>query len=65
MDRRTLIGFAAGGLLTAAFSARAQQTRKTYRIGILEAIPAAQNAANLDAFRKAAPGPRLRRRGAT
>jgi putative ABC transport system substrate-binding protein len=52
MNRRTLIGFAAGGLLTAAFTARAQQTKRTYRIGILEPIPAAQNAANLDALRK-------------
>jgi hypothetical protein len=32
--------------------ARAQQRGKLYRIGILEPIPAAQNAANLDALRK-------------
>ena len=31
---------------------RAQQAGKIYRIGILEPIPAAQNAANLDALRK-------------
>jgi putative ABC transport system substrate-binding protein len=35
-----------------AFAARAQQVEKVYRIGILETIPAAQNAANLDALRK-------------
>jgi putative ABC transport system substrate-binding protein len=33
-------------------AARAQQVGKVYRIGMLEAIPAAQNAANLDALRK-------------
>jgi putative ABC transport system substrate-binding protein len=34
------------------FVARGQQTEKTYRIGILETTSAAQNMANLDAFRK-------------
>src|ERR1700675_4138858 len=52
MDRRTFIGRIAGGLLAAPLAARAQQVGKVYRIGILEAIPAAQNAANLDALRK-------------
>ncbi len=52
MDRRTFIGCAAGGLLAAPLSARAQQVGKVYRIGILESIPAAQNAANLDALRR-------------
>ena len=52
MDRRTFIGGVAGGLLAAPLAARAQQAGKVYRIGILEAIPAAQNAANLDALRK-------------
>jgi putative ABC transport system substrate-binding protein len=33
-------------------AARAQPVGKVYRIGMLEAIPAAQNAANLDALRK-------------
>ena len=33
-------------------AARAQPAGKVYRIGMLEAIPAAQNAANLDALRK-------------
>jgi putative ABC transport system substrate-binding protein len=52
MDRRTFIGGVAGGLLAAPLAARAQQVGKVYRIGILEPIPAAQNAANLDALRK-------------
>ena len=42
----------AGSLLAAPLAARAQQGGKIYRIGILEPIPAAQNAANLDALRK-------------
>jgi len=50
MDRRTFIGVV-GGLVSAPLGVQAQQTRKVYRIGILEAIPAAQNAANLDALR--------------
>jgi putative tryptophan/tyrosine transport system substrate-binding protein len=52
IDRRTFIGSVAGGLLVAPVAARAQQAGKVYRIGILEAIPAAQNAVNLDALRK-------------
>ena len=51
MDRRMFIGVA-GGLLAAPFAAPAQQVGKVYRIGILEAIPAAQYAAKLDALRK-------------
>ena len=52
MNRRTFIGGVAGGLLAMALAVRAQQAGKVYRIGILEAIPAAENAANLDALRK-------------
>ncbi len=52
MDRRTFIGGVAGGLLAAPLAVCAQQWGKVYRIGILEPIPAAQNAANLDAMRK-------------
>jgi putative tryptophan/tyrosine transport system substrate-binding protein len=52
MDRRTFIGGVAAGLLAAPLAARAEQPGKVYRIGILEAIPAAQNAASLDALRK-------------
>ena len=52
MDRRRFIGGVAGGLLAAPITSRAQRVGKVYRIGILETIPAAQNAANLDALRK-------------
>src|SRR5437773_4057373 len=52
MDRRAFIGRVAAGVLAAPLTARAQQAGKVYRIGILEPIPAAQNAANLDALRK-------------
>ena len=52
MDRRTFIRRVATGLLAASFAARAQHGGKVYRIGMLETVPAAQNAANLDALRK-------------
>ena len=52
MDRRTFIGGIAGGLLAAPLAAPAQQVGKVFRIGILETIPASQNAAKLDALRK-------------
>jgi putative tryptophan/tyrosine transport system substrate-binding protein len=51
MKRRkfiSLLGCAAAWPLTL----RAQQMGKTYRIGMLEALPAVRNAANLDALRK-------------
>src|SRR5436190_16747746 len=51
MDRRKFIGSVASALLAAPLPAPAQQAGKVYRIGILEAVPAAQNAANLDALR--------------
>lgn len=51
-DRRAFIGAVAGALLAVPLGARAQQAGKVYRIGIVEAIPAAENAANLDALRK-------------
>jgi putative ABC transport system substrate-binding protein len=41
-----------GGLLAAPLIVEAQQVGKVWRIGILETIPAAQNAANLAALRK-------------
>ena len=48
--RRTLIfGFA--GLACAPLAAGAQLPRKVFRIGVLEAVPIAQNKANLDALR--------------
>ena len=48
MDRRAFI---ACGTLALVPLARAQAPAKVYRIGILESIPAAQNAANLDALK--------------
>ena len=40
------------GLLAASLGTQAHQAGKVYRIGVLERIPAARNAANLDAFRQ-------------
>ncbi|MEO8133736.1 MAG: ABC transporter substrate-binding protein [Betaproteobacteria bacterium] len=52
IDRRTFLGSIASGLLAAPLVARALQAGRVHRIGILEAIPATQNVANLDALRK-------------
>jgi putative ABC transport system substrate-binding protein len=52
VDRRAFIACVASALLAAPPATRAQQAGKTFRIGILEAIPAAQNTTNLDALRK-------------
>jgi putative ABC transport system substrate-binding protein len=51
IDRRALIRGAVALVLGAPSFARGQQSRRIYRIGILEAIPASQNAANLGALR--------------
>jgi putative ABC transport system substrate-binding protein len=51
VKRREFI-VALGGLTAWPLVSRAQQAGKIYRIGILETISAAQNAANLDALRK-------------
>ena len=54
VDRRAFTGALAGAFLVAPLAVDAQQGGKVkvYRIGILEAIPASQNASNLDALRK-------------
>jgi putative ABC transport system substrate-binding protein len=51
MRRRKFISLL-GGAAAWPLGARAQQPAKTYRIGMLETISTAPNAANLDAFRK-------------
>ena len=52
MDRRAFIGMIASGALAAPTAARAQPAGRMYRIGVLDAVPAAQNVANLDALRR-------------
>lgn len=51
MRRREFMVFISGLAAVLPVGARAQQVGKVYRIGILETIPAAQNATNLDALR--------------
>jgi putative tryptophan/tyrosine transport system substrate-binding protein len=51
MRRREFVGLFGGGIAW-PLAARAQRGGKIYRIGILEPLPAAQNAANLDSLRK-------------
>jgi hypothetical protein len=53
MRRNTpgLIVILAVGILVAPLAVEAQQAGKVYRLGVLERISTALNAANLDAFR--------------
>jgi putative tryptophan/tyrosine transport system substrate-binding protein len=52
MDRRAFLSVVVAVPFVTVSSARGQGADKVYRIGILEPIPAARNAANLDALRK-------------
>jgi len=52
IERRRFVGDIAASIFALPLVARGQQPGKVYRIGILEAIPAEQNAANLDALRE-------------
>jgi putative tryptophan/tyrosine transport system substrate-binding protein len=52
IDRRTFLASTGAVLLAAPLAAQAQQAGKVYRIGMLETISTALNAANLDAFRQ-------------
>jgi putative ABC transport system substrate-binding protein len=51
MRRREFVT-SVGSVAAWPFAAHAQQLGKVYRVGILEPVPEAQNAANLDALRK-------------
>ena len=50
-NRRLFIGSVASGLVAVSLPMRTWPAQKVYRIGVLETIPAAQNATNLDALR--------------
>jgi ABC-type uncharacterized transport system substrate-binding protein len=52
LRRRAFITLLGGAAAAWPLAARAQQRGKVYRIGILEPIPAARNASNLDRLRK-------------
>ena len=52
LDRRTFISSVASMLFVAQHTAHSQEAQKVYRIGVLEAVPASNNIANLDALRK-------------
>lgn len=52
VERRTFLALIPGSLLAAPLAIEAQQTGKVYRIGVLEVVGVASNAANLSAFRR-------------
>lgn len=52
MRRREFIAIVGGAAVSWPFMANAQQAGRIYRIGMLETISPALNAANCDAFRQ-------------
>ena len=52
MNRRTFVGAIAGGGLAVGFPSFAQSQSRIWRIGMLETVSAAMNAASLDALRQ-------------
>jgi putative ABC transport system substrate-binding protein len=52
MDRRRFLVASLAGALGRPLAARAQQTRKVYRVGVLDVVDVAANADNLGAFRQ-------------
>ena len=56
LSRREFIALAAGAAASSVswpFTARAQQAGKVWRVGMLDTVPVALNAKNIDAFRAA------------
>jgi putative tryptophan/tyrosine transport system substrate-binding protein len=52
MDRRRFLLTSLAGALSVPLAAEGQQAGKVYRIGVLDTLPVARNAPNLDAFRQ-------------
>jgi ABC-type uncharacterized transport system substrate-binding protein len=52
VDRRRFLLTLVTGVFTTPLAARAQHAGKVYRIGVLEVVGAASNAANLSAFQQ-------------
>jgi putative tryptophan/tyrosine transport system substrate-binding protein len=52
MRRREFVTLLSGAVTAWPFATSAQQSGRVYRIGLLEGVSAALNAANLNAFRQ-------------